>query len=827
MEQSIEVFLSYAHNDKELRVSLQKHLALLVRQKLISVWYDRKIGAGQEWAGQIDEHLNTAQIILLLISPDFITSDYCYDIEVKRAMERNSTREACIIPVILRPCDWQNTPFGKLQALPINGKPVTDWKNRDSAFLTIAQGIRTAVEELTSNPFNNLDKHVRSKYTSFVGRDQEREWLRQRLSSRASIKGMAVVGVGGVGKTALVFAIADEYCRRFKDLPVEERFKAIIWVDAKEQISTVQGRDKFNLSELTPRTLEEMYTTIARTLRREDITRVVPEERSSLVKKALNEQRTLLIVDNLESVKDDSVKTFLRDLPASTTYIITSRQWPFELLHKRNIRQLDCLSHDDARSMIREKVAEEGIGELNETQKELVVKDTSGLPLSIKLSIARLAKGETFDQVMGWLAKATGPTGELASYCLEGQINFARQRDTHAEKLLWACSLFDRDAGASREALGFIVNLSDSDRDNGLMLLQKLSLLNNPELNQAQDRFWMLPIVQEHVRATLNVSEVRELLIQRWLNWLSNFSQIHGANLNLNAERASEISSEYLNILGAVRWCREQEHREPLIGLVEGIWSYPYLIGLFGELQEMLEAAKEAAVVVPDEQKKGRFLRLLGQMFRVQGQTKRAIECLAEAEKIARDYNNEAELGRIWCQRAILFLQQNELSQAKQRAQAALEVGERLDDLELKILAASRLSEIETKSETEPKRERLNKALVWLAQAEHWAEELRSSRELAWTMFRRGNVKLELGETTLAEFSLEQSLALANSWYEQRLIAHNQHKLAQVYLNKSQVQLAIQSGKSARDLYDRLGMIQELTEVEQLLQGLEGKEAST
>ena len=692
-------------------------------------------------------------------------------------------------------------------------------------------------EELTpqlalpgSRPFNNLDEHVRSEYTGFVGRDQEREWLRQRLLSRASTKGMAVVGMGGVGKTALVFAIADEYCRRYKDLPVEERFEAIIWVAAKEQVLTVHGREDFQLSELTPRTLQEMYTTIARTLEREDITREVPENRSQLVREALKAQRTLLVVDNLESVKDDRVKTFLRGLPASTTYILTSRQGAIELgveLPTRNILPLDCLSPDDAKSMIREKVAEEGIGELNETQKEQVATSTFGLPLSIKLSIARLANGETFDQVQRWLATATGVAGDLASYCLEGQIDVARQRDPHAEKLLWACSLFERDAGASREALGFIVNLSDSDRDTGLTLLHQLSLLGKPELIKTHDRFWMLPLVQEHARATLNGSEVREMLRQRWLSWLLDFAQNHGANLNLNVERASEISSEYLNILGAVRWCCEQEHWEHLIGLVEGIWSYLYLIGLFGELQEMLEAAKEAAEVVQQEQKKGLFLRLLGQMFRVQGQTNRAVECLAEAEKIARDYNTEAELGRIWCMRAILFLHQNELPQAKQWAQAALEVGKQLDDLELKILVVHRLSEIESKSETEPKRERLNKALDWLAQGERWARELQSSRELAWTMFRRGSVLLELGETTEAEFSLKQSLAIASSWNEQRLIAHNQHKLAQVYLNTAQMQPAIQRGEVARDLYERLGMTQELTEVEQLLQELKGKDAST
>ena len=145
----IEVFFSYAHEDEKLRDELAKHLKLLERQQVISAWHDRQITAGTEWKGQIDNHLETAKIILLLVSSDFLASDYCYDIELKRAMERHEAREARVIPVILREVDWKGAPFGKLQALPRNAEPVTNWSNRDQAFADIARGIRRAVEELT------------------------------------------------------------------------------------------------------------------------------------------------------------------------------------------------------------------------------------------------------------------------------------------------------------------------------------------------------------------------------------------------------------------------------------------------------------------------------------------------------------------------------------------------------------------------------------------------------------------------------------------------------------------------------------------------------
>ena len=103
----IEVFFSYSHEDEELRDQLEKHLAILKRQGVITGWHDRKIGAGTEWKDQIDEHLESAQVILLLVSADFLASDYCYDRELKRAMERHEAGEAREIPVILRSVDWK------------------------------------------------------------------------------------------------------------------------------------------------------------------------------------------------------------------------------------------------------------------------------------------------------------------------------------------------------------------------------------------------------------------------------------------------------------------------------------------------------------------------------------------------------------------------------------------------------------------------------------------------------------------------------------------------------------------------------------------------
>src|SRR5947207_5640960 len=111
---AIEIFFSYAHKDTKLREDLEKQLSLLKWQGLIIGWHDRRIAPGQEWSGEIDAHLDRAQIILLLISPDFMASNYCYGIEMKRAMERHEKGEAKVIPIILRPVDWHDALFSKL-----------------------------------------------------------------------------------------------------------------------------------------------------------------------------------------------------------------------------------------------------------------------------------------------------------------------------------------------------------------------------------------------------------------------------------------------------------------------------------------------------------------------------------------------------------------------------------------------------------------------------------------------------------------------------------------------------------------------------------------
>ena len=145
-KKSAKVFISYAHADEAYKEKLIKHLSLLRRQSFIETWHDRMITPGDEWKGEIDSSLDEADIILLLVSADFLASDYCWGVEMKRALQRQEMGEARVIPIILRSVDWRGAPFAKLQALPKDAQAITEWSDEDAALADIANGIRAAVE---------------------------------------------------------------------------------------------------------------------------------------------------------------------------------------------------------------------------------------------------------------------------------------------------------------------------------------------------------------------------------------------------------------------------------------------------------------------------------------------------------------------------------------------------------------------------------------------------------------------------------------------------------------------------------------------------------
>ncbi|WP_138502597.1 toll/interleukin-1 receptor domain-containing protein [Nostoc sp. PA-18-2419] len=220
MSNPVKVFFSYSHKDEALRDELATHLSMMKRQGIIEAWHDREISAGSEWANAIDDNLEVADIILLLVSANFLASDYCYDKEMTRAMERHETREARVIPVILKPTDWNGAPFGKLQALPKNAKPVTTWPDQDEAFVNVAQGIRRVVEDIaksktSSSTASGTTTPATSSPAATSGGLTERQ--RRRLEQeRDSLQQQYDLATTKLGRLRQAYGIETDTATKFK-----------------------------------------------------------------------------------------------------------------------------------------------------------------------------------------------------------------------------------------------------------------------------------------------------------------------------------------------------------------------------------------------------------------------------------------------------------------------------------------------------------------------------------------------------------------------------------------------------------------------------------
>ena len=386
--QTISVFFSYSHKDEELRDELAKHLSSLKRRDVIGTWHDREITAGTEWAGQLDHHLESAQVILLLVSPDFLASDYCYDIEMKRALERSDLGEARVIPIILRAVDWEDEPFAKLQALPKNIKPIQSWADRDEAFLDVVKGIRKAVNEIR----NSLQVDVAQKPTSFlksgragiplqmppkpknlVPRPEHSEALKRRLIQETETESgtlvvSAIYGLGGIGKSVLATVVAH-------DPDVQAHFgDGILW------ITLGQNPD-----------IQKCLGAWIQALKDFDYKPTTVEAASNHLRTLLYDKRMLLVVDDVW--ESDHLDPF-RVGGKNCSVLVTTRE--------AQIQDADRYELDEMTEAQSIKLLEGVMGRAIETEERtevLTFAETVGhLPLALELSAVQVSEGLTWKE---------------------------------------------------------------------------------------------------------------------------------------------------------------------------------------------------------------------------------------------------------------------------------------------------------------------------------------------------------------------------------------------------------------------------------------------
>lgn len=142
----MKAFISYSHKDDMALERLHTHMAVLRHDRKVEAWFDREILAGGDLNAEIDEHLESCGLFLLLVSPDFLASDYCVGREMERALERHHAGEAQVVPIIVEPCDWKSTLLRNLKALPRDGKPISEWTNENNAYIDVIKELRRVLE---------------------------------------------------------------------------------------------------------------------------------------------------------------------------------------------------------------------------------------------------------------------------------------------------------------------------------------------------------------------------------------------------------------------------------------------------------------------------------------------------------------------------------------------------------------------------------------------------------------------------------------------------------------------------------------------------------
>jgi hypothetical protein len=343
-------------------------------------------------------------------------------------------------------------------------------------------------------------------YGQFVGREQELTRIFQKLRpypySTNSV--ITIDGIGGIGKSALALEVAHRFLRDYSKLPTEERFEAIIWSSAKRtglrpDRGIVPRRQSF-------KTLEDICKYIAFTLAMEEQVRSSPSEVVKLVCRALTQQRTLLIIDNLETVDDEAVMEFLQEtLPAPTKAIITTR-------HRIDIAypvRLAGMLWKDAEQLIEQECQKKNVF-LNSEEKRRLYKRTGGVPLAIVWSVAKVSFGHRIDTV---LASLGTPQGDVAHFCFRGVVNDIKNRDAY--KLLLALAICNGEA--DRNELRCVAGFGEDELscDEGLVELEVVSLIN-----RQRDVFKMLPLTKAYVIHELKtVPDFQEQAIERFKNY--------------------------------------------------------------------------------------------------------------------------------------------------------------------------------------------------------------------------------------------------------------------------------------------------------------------
>lgn len=585
-QEAKRIFISYAHKDEPLREQLDTHLKLMQRQGLIVDWYDRHIQVGMEWRKEIDAHLEEATVILLLVSADFVASDYCYGLEMKRSLERHEAGQAIVLPILLRPADWKTAPFAHLQVLPRNGKAITTWNNSDEAFadivlelrkvLTSSSHLRTSLSSASFSSVNLVSPSSRAvpphnlpSRREFIGREKEMQEILKILSSpRHSL--LSIVGMGGIGKTTLAIEVG-HYCLSSNYTKLDMPFEAIAWISA-------EGRPEQKLW------FNEVLDTIARVLGYLAITGLSQEQKILEIDQLLRTHRVLIVIDSFETIEDaELVKWIQLHVPEPSKTIITHR---YNKIRKAYDIRLEGLEASEALELIHKYIRHFKWSSAKDTHDEQwqgLVQVTESNPGIIEMALGYIKRGKfSLAEVVKNLYTVSRSVDDLFRYLFARFWEEVLSEDAKHALLVLP---FFADL-VSKEALGATAGLMEYHLDFSLELLVELALLEvNSEQIMADLHYSIHPLTRAFAHSKLcEAPDFEEQARLRWCRYYEDFvrrslirEQPKGYYWNTSASSGFKlVDSEWDNIRQVLIWVDEHEQQQILLDLVGILAPYMY-----------------------------------------------------------------------------------------------------------------------------------------------------------------------------------------------------------------------------------------------------------
>ncbi len=530
-------------------------------------------------------------------------------------------------------------------------------------------------------PWHNLPQRT---YTRFVGRKDELEQLSRLLLPYPRSRHFLVTldGIGGVGKSALAIELAYRCREDYAALPEDERFDAIVWVSAKRTLLTAGGIQQ---RQQTFTTLADLYREIAIVLDQPAILQADADQRRGLVQRALAAQRTLLIVDNLETVDDEELLTFLRELPDPTKAIVTTRQ----RIDIAYAIRLAGMPEPDARSLMLVEAARKGVELTLATEStdgkeqaaaapSIAVLDdlyrkTGGIPLAIVWSIALMSMGYSVESVLRRLGSGHS---DIARFCFAASV--AHIRDTDAYRLLLALALFER--SVNRQMLGFVAGLGDDviGRDDGLAELLQLSLVE-----QRADRFKLLPLTQSYALEELaRRPELEQELRARWIACLTEMAQPY-VELPWRQPDRPRLNKDGRHIVTLVGWAQQQARPDVLLPVLPALIYYYDLAGRWTDILSVGRLGLEYASLLGDRQSAVHLeMFALSWVHSEQGRHDEALRSVANALDIARELGDIAWECEVLVRKSQVLRRNNAIDQALASCQQALQLAEQLTGMQ-------------------------------------------------------------------------------------------------------------------------------------------------